>query len=112
MDGSTAAVIALISGIQLLALTFLQGYVSERKNRKNALIRHDERQEDYARQDVVAKRITDAASIAAQRTARLLADAQAQTIKKTDEVAAAAAVSDEKVQAQLTSMNDLAKKIH
>jgi hypothetical protein len=53
-DGVT---IAIITGAQLLLLTTVQGILTARKDRRYALLRRQDKADNYARQDAVAERL-------------------------------------------------------
>jgi hypothetical protein len=103
--------IALIAGVQFLALAALQGFLAARKDRREAEFKRKEKAEDYARQDLVADRVAAAADQAAS-AARLLVKAQADTILRTDEVARLMALSNKSIGEQLTTIDEQGKKIH
>lgn len=95
-------VIAIIASIQIVAIAVIQLW----SKKSEAAIRSREKREDYARQDEVANRVAAAAREVSERAA-LLVHAQAETIKRTDEVAKAAAESSELVQAKLREIHTL-----
>ena len=103
--------IALIAAFQVLFLTAIPLVLANRKARQEADIRAREKAEDYARQDLVAERVSTAAQQAAD-AATLLLKAQTETIARTDEVAKVANHTNTLIQAQLVEQTDLAKKIH
>jgi hypothetical protein len=129
MDTGTILVAALAfigTLIVGVAVPFFLVRQSARERRED-LARQDrqhreDRDAEWARQDEVAlkaeratvelaasqKRIADQAAVAA----KLLADAQAETIRRTNEVATLAAERDEKVAGQLSRIDAQARRIH
>jgi hypothetical protein len=108
---SDVITLAIVAGVQVLLLTIVQSTIAARKERTEAERKRVEREEDYARQDLVAERVALAAKQAAD-AAQLLVKAQHETIARTDEVAKVAAASDALIQAQLKSIDTQGKKIH
>jgi len=121
--------LAAIAGLQLILLTLVQGFVQSRKERRDsvlaietaaaqAALKKKEREEDYARQDLVAERVAAAArevkAVATQAAdaAELLLKAQAETVARTDEVARLASEADRRIAEQLTAIDEQGKKIH
>jgi hypothetical protein len=114
--------LAAIAVIQVLAVIVLQGIIAARTERRTARIKQEEkdadatlkkqeREEDYARQDLVAARVAVAAQQAAD-AAQLLVQAQHDTIARTDEVARLAAEAASHINTQLKAIDDQGKKIH
>jgi hypothetical protein len=119
---SEALGLAFLAGIQVILLAGINLWAASRKEKRDAeraiakakvdaQLKQQEKNEDYKRQDQVASRVA-AATAQVASAARLLADAQAETIRKTDEVAQVAAASDQRIQAQLTAIDEQGKKIH
>jgi hypothetical protein len=114
----TPVYIALIAVAQLVLLASVQGWISSRKERRDAALQEAKEARDYARQDLVADRVAlaakEVATVAreAAASAALLVKAQAETIARTDEVARLAAAADERIAAQLTALDEQGKKIH
>jgi hypothetical protein len=112
-------VVAAVSLIGVLAVGVLAPAWLLSRTEK---IHREDREADWARQDKVAekaakaaedlatsqKKIADQAAVAAQ----LLVDAQAETIRRTNEVAAAAAERDSQVALQLSKIDAQAQRIH
>jgi hypothetical protein len=130
MDPLTATVavspvtIGLIALMPPILLAGLQGWMQSRKDKRDAerliaaaqataLLKKEEREEDYARQDLVAKRVADAAAevrVVAQRAADAairLEEAQKETISRTDEVARIAAENDRHISEKLSEIHTL-----
>jgi hypothetical protein len=103
--------IALIASGQIVLVIIVQAIVLAFKERRDAKFKKLEKEEDYARQDVVAERVAIAAKQAADAAALLL-KAQKETISRTDEVARLAAEADERIHQQLVGLDEQGKKIH
>jgi hypothetical protein len=115
----TSIVVAAVSLIGVLAVGVLAPAWLLSRTEK---IHREDREADWERQDKVAekaakaaedlatsqKKIADQAAVAAQ----LLVDAQAETIRRTNEVAAAAAERDSQVALQLSRIDAQAQRIH
>jgi hypothetical protein len=100
MSGSVTVIVAVIATVQIVVLTLVQALIASSKEKR-----------DYARQDAVADRVAAAAN-QADRAAKLLVKAQAETIARTDEVAKLAADSDLRISDQLRAIDEQGKKIH
>jgi hypothetical protein len=92
-DVQPSVSLAIILAIQVLALALVQGWISSSKEKRDAENRRKEKAEDYARQDVVAGRVAEAA-------------------RQVAEVARVAKVSDERISAKLDEGLEQGKKIH
>jgi hypothetical protein len=114
MDTSTLSggvLIAAIATAQILLLAAMQSWAAARKDKRDAERKSLEKQEDYARQDVVAERVTTAAKQAAE-AARLLVTANEEAKLRTDEVARLAATSQRKTVEALAKIDEQTQKIH
>src|SRR5580692_8850268 len=96
--------IAIIASLQIMLLAAMQYWAASRKDYRDGNRRDKERKEDWDRQDEVAKQ----AAVAA----KLLLDAQQESISRTDEVAKVAAETNKNIQSQLVEVNEQGKKIH
>jgi hypothetical protein len=114
--------LAIVALAQILLLSIVTGIITARKERRDseriseaaklaAKIKSDEKQEDWARQDEVAKRVEEAATQAAA-AAKLLLASQEATVAATKEVARLAAESDVKVMEGLAMIQQGNEKIH
>lgn len=83
MEPVTAAIIA---GVQLILLTLIQSWIVGNKARRDAELRSKEKEENYAREDLVAQRVIEVARLAAK--------------------------SSEEMQRQLANIDEQGKKIH
>jgi len=92
--------LAGIAFLQLVALTVITQWGKSR-----------DKKEDWARQDAVAAKVETAAREVVAR-AKLLEEAQAETIARTDKVATVAAAADARVQASLKVIDESTQKIH
>lgn len=87
--GTTATItviVAVIALVQLLLLTGLNGWLTNKQDRRTAELRAKEKAEDYKRQDEVAARVAQAAAQTAA-AADLLVKAQAATTLAAEDVA-------------------------
>ncbi len=114
--------LAFIAALQILAVIIVQGSVDAMKERRaadlkrqekkdDATLRKQERDEDYARQDLVAARVATAAQHAAD-AASLLLHAQRETTIRTDEIARLAAEAASRINDQLKSIHIQGREIH
>jgi len=142
------AVVAILPPLLLAGLT---GWIMSRKEKRDAeraitaaqaaaVLKRDEKLEDWRRQDEVADRVAAAAAEVAKQAAdaadllvqaqqdtitrtdevarqgaaaaTLLLAAQRETIARTDEVARLAEAADQRTHAQLTAVSEQATKIH
>ena len=71
--------LAGVTLVQVLSLALINGWLGGRKETRDAAIKREEKQEEWRRQDVVAAQAAEAA--------RLLLEAQRETIARTDKVA-------------------------
>jgi hypothetical protein len=119
----------LLTGVQAVVTLGIMGWITSRKEKRDAEraieaakasaeLKRIEKEEDYARQDLVAKRVADAAkeikdvANKAADAAALLVQAQKDTIARTDEVARLASESDTRIAEQLHIVIEGNQKIH
>lgn len=114
--------LAVITTFQVIAMAGVTGWVTSRKDKRDAETRAQEKvqdaktraaekAEDNRRQDEVANRVAAVAKQAAD-AAQLVVTTTAETRRRTDEVAKTAAAADERTQAQLNTIGIDTKKIH
>jgi hypothetical protein len=119
----------LLTSVQAVVTLGIMGWITSRKEKRDAEraieaakasaeLKRIEKEEDYARQDLVAKRVADAAkeikdvANKAADAAALLVQAQKDTIARTDEVARLASESDTRIAEQLHIVIEGNQKIH
>jgi hypothetical protein len=96
--------IAFIAAAQIVLLAAMNYWAASRKDLRDGNRRDKERKEDWDRQDAVANQ--------AREAARLLLNAQKESISRTDEVAKVAAETNKNIQSQLVEVSDQGRKIH
>jgi hypothetical protein len=104
---SSLVTAVLVSVIAPVVYALITGYVKRTDDREQAAIRREEKEQDWARQDVVAAKV-DAAAKKAAETAKLLEAAQAVSIAAAEEVARLAAHNAKTTDTQLSALKEVA----